>query len=105
MSMDIALALQQEAERLIEENRPAEAALRLREAIARFEEAEGPDSPDVANLSNQLAQLLVQLGRHDEAEAAAARALAIIEPLLDRFEGPEGEQVRIESLTILGTVA
>jgi tetratricopeptide (TPR) repeat protein len=95
---DRALALQTEIEL-------DEAEDCCRRSLALFEQIDGPESPDAANVLNTLASICAQGGRYAEAEGHAQQAERIMERLGARVEGSEAEQIRVESLTLLGTVA
>ena len=77
----------------------AEALPYLTQALAWRENAEGPDSVDVASLLDQLALTQRELKKFKDAEANARRALDIRE----RFYGPNHLQVA-RSLNTLGIV-
>lgn len=57
------------------------------EAAALFEACEGGDSPNLANALLEQARLLELLDRFAEAAPACDRALSILRPLVDGFDG------------------
>jgi len=74
----------------------------VREAVALFESAEGPDSPNLANALIDHGDLLASLDRLDEAALAGERALAILRPLVDRTDAgiPPDLHAELVRLTI-----
>jgi tetratricopeptide (TPR) repeat protein len=72
-------------------------------ALAVFETEDGPDSPDVANLSNLLSSIAVSRTQYSLAEQHARRAWDIMERLGSRCSGPDADAIRIEALGGLGT--
>lgn len=74
-----------------------------REALAMFEEIDGPEHPDTANLLQCLGSILDQQCRYDEAEACGRRAVAIMDKIAHLLEGPEAGLILIQSLGVLGT--
>ena len=96
--LDRALAFQDQADLLESQgdDRGAEAA--LRQSLALFEELDGPESPDVANLLRILGAGLNRRGHYVEAVDCGTRAVAIMEKLLPLFDGPDGARILIEAL-------
>jgi tetratricopeptide (TPR) repeat protein len=101
--IDLALELHQQSSRLEEAGDWAGAEHLCRQALAIFEEEDGPDSPDVANLSCDLAAILESRGDYSGAEQCARRAIAIVEPVLAAFEGSDGALILLRALSLLGT--
>src|SRR5579872_338424 len=81
----------------------AGAESRCRQALAIFEEIDGPVHPDVANLLQSLGTILEQQGLYDDAGTCASRAIAIMDEVADLAEGPEAALILIQSLWLLGT--
>jgi tetratricopeptide (TPR) repeat protein/CHAT domain-containing protein len=77
--------------------RYAEAIPLVQQALAIYEEALGPDHPDVATAVNNLALLYDKQGRYAEAEPLYKRALAIDEKAL----GPD----HLDVATVLNSLA
>jgi tetratricopeptide (TPR) repeat protein len=69
-----------------------------REALALFEDLDGPVHPDRANLLQRLSAILAAQSRFREAEACAARAVAIMDRLTSEWNGPETDLIRIEAV-------
>jgi tetratricopeptide (TPR) repeat protein len=101
--IDLALELHQRASELEEAGDGAAAENLCRQALAIFEEEEGDSSPDVANLSCQLGAILEKRGDYGGATQCSRRAIAIVEPLLAAFEGPDGVLILLHALGLLGT--
>jgi len=55
------------------------ALILARHALRLLELGDGPDSPDVANVSNYLAAIYQDLGRYSDAESAGRRSVGIME--------------------------
>ncbi|MBS1872107.1 MAG: tetratricopeptide repeat protein [Acidobacteria bacterium] len=102
-SIDYAIELHDESTRLEAAGELTAAEARCRQALAIFEKEDGPESPDVANLLHSLGMILEKQGRYDETEVCARRALAIVEPLLPQFDGPDGVLIQLHALGLLGT--
>src|ERR1700722_19630323 len=60
-----------------EQNKTDESRTLLEEAVAQFEEYEGPSSPNLAMASTSLAELYSADGRYADSEALYKKALAI----------------------------
>jgi hypothetical protein len=69
-----------------------------------MEESEGPDSPDVANLLNDLADMDMERQDFPAALGLAERSQAVISHLGDRFSGEDAVRVRLRTLELLGTI-
>lgn len=102
MSVDRAIELQQQAWNLQAEGRLDEAFDVCCEALRLIEVCEGSQSPDAANLLNDLAEL--QCDRQDFVAAMtfADRARAIVDALGDRFTGEDAARIRIKTFGLLG---
>lgn len=101
MSEARALELQELAWTLQADGRLDEAATACREAI---EEMGGEDaqSPDIANLLNDAAEIEVERQQFEVGLALAMRAAAIEERLGPAFSGDDAAQVRIRTCGLLG---
>ncbi|MFO0934235.1 MAG: CHAT domain-containing tetratricopeptide repeat protein [Planctomycetota bacterium] len=76
--------LDDQAQALRVQGKPAEAIAAARQSLAIREEALGPDHPDVATSLNALAELLYERANSAEARPLLERALAIRERVLGR---------------------
>jgi tetratricopeptide (TPR) repeat protein len=85
--LTLAIAAHERAIALRGETRLPEAERECRRALELYEQVEGPQSPDVANASFELAQILEARDQAREARAAYARAREILGPP----SGGEGE--------------
>ena len=83
MTEQEALDCHEKAQELQAEGRHAEAAAGFEKAVAYFAEAEGPRSPDLANVLDDYAESLLALCRYEDAERAARQASEIVSSLLD----------------------
>jgi hypothetical protein len=88
-SVDDAIDLHDRAVALQERTQLAEAEDCCRRSLLLFEQIDGSEHPDVANVLNTLASICAQCGRHAEAEGHALRAERIMEKLGARVEGIE----------------
>lgn len=79
----------------------AAAAARARAALALFEQALGPDHPDVANVLNTLAGSYEDQGEYAQAEQLNQRSVAVMEPLSG---GLEVAMLRVQSLGYLAGI-
>ena len=87
---------------LLAEGKLEEALMACREALRSAEESEGPASPDVANLLNDLAEIENERQNFRGALALAERARAIGESWCDHFNGEAAAQIRGKTLELLG---
>jgi len=101
--IDEALELHQLSSDLEEDGDLAAAERHCRQALAIFEQEDGPDSADVANLACSLGSILEKRGDYAGAAEQARRSIAIIEPLLPAFDGPDGSLILLHALGLLGT--
>lgn len=74
------------------------------QAIGIFQNVEGENSPDGANLLNVLEAIRDERGNYDAALEAAQRAAAILDALGDDFSGEDATGVRLEAWSRLGNV-
>ena len=102
MSLEHALEMQERSWQLESEGRLDEAACALREAIGLMEVAEGSQSPDVANLLNELGAIENDRGDFDSAIRVGERAWQILVALGGELTGEEATQIRVRTLTVLG---
>lgn len=103
MSIERALELQEQSWQLESEGRLDDAARALQEAIALMELAEGSQSPDVANLLNELGAIENDRGALESATGLGKRAWQILVGLGSELSGEEATQIRVRTLTVLGT--
>jgi tetratricopeptide (TPR) repeat protein len=80
------------------------AFLAAEEAVRLLEECEGPDTPDVANLLNDLADIERDRQNFQNAPALAKRARDIEDALGDTFTGETAARMRGRTLELLGTI-
>ena len=104
MNIERAIELQERAWGFQAEGRLGDARQTCTEALRLMEESEGPDSPDVANLLNDLADIETERQDFPVALALAERAQAVISNLGDRFSGEEVVRIRLKTLELLGTI-
>jgi tetratricopeptide (TPR) repeat protein len=104
MSLERAIGLQEQSWNLQAEGKLEEASCACREALRLMENAEGTDSPDVANLLNDLAEIEQERENFAEALAFAERARSIEDALGERFTGETAVQIRARSLAIAGAI-
>ncbi len=74
------------------------------QAIAIFQNIDGENSPDAANLLNVLAAIRDERGDYEGAIDAAQRAVAILDALGDDFSGEDAAYLRLEAWNRLGNV-
>src|ERR1700730_10471687 len=104
MSVERAITLQEQAWSLQVSGRNDEAFVVCHEALRLIEESEGPDSPDVANLLNDLAEIEQDRQQFPAASALAERARAVEDSLEDGFSGDAAAHVRGKTLELLGLI-
>src|SRR5690242_21674984 len=80
------------------------ASLACREALQLMEHSDGVDSPDVANLLNDLTEIEQERQNFEEALALAERARLIEDRLGERFTGEAATRIRIRTLALAGAV-
>jgi tetratricopeptide (TPR) repeat protein len=100
--LERALRLDEESLEWFEAGFLAVAERCCREALALFEELDGPVHPDGANLLQRLSAILDAQCRYREAEECAARSVAIMDELAPMVEDPAAELIHIESLRLWG---
>jgi tetratricopeptide (TPR) repeat protein len=104
MTVERAIELQEQSWNLGAEGKLEEAACACREALRLIELAEGADSPDVANLLNDLAEIEQQRQNFPEALQLVERAFSIEEALGERFTGEEASRIRVRTLSVAGNI-
>jgi len=104
MSVERAIELQERAWGFQAEGKLEDALLASRQALRLMEESEGPDSPDVANLLNDLADIETERQDFPAALALAERAQAVISHLGDQFSGEDAVRIQLKTLELLGTI-
>jgi len=102
MNVERAIELQEQSWALGAEGKLDEAASAGREALRLMKLAEGAESPDVANLLNDLAEIEQQRQNFAEALALAERARSIEDSLGQRFNGADAARIRARTLAIAG---
>jgi tetratricopeptide (TPR) repeat protein len=104
MNADRAVELQERAWNLQAEGKLAEAATACREALRLLEESGEADSPDAANLLNDLAEIESERQSFHEALALAERARSIEDQLGDGFAGESAAQIRALTMGLIGEI-
>jgi len=104
MTIERAIELQEQSWNLQADGKLEEASFACREALQLMEGAEGTDSPDVANLLNDLAEIEQERENFADALALAERARSIEDVLGKRFTGETASQIRIRTLAIAGAI-
>jgi tetratricopeptide (TPR) repeat protein len=104
MTIEQAIAMQEKALKLLGRGKLGEARDLIAKALEIFELIEGKNTPDVANLLNDLADLEDKLGHLDVALKLAERSLAITTALGRKFTGVDAAIIRARANTIMGTV-
>jgi tetratricopeptide (TPR) repeat protein len=102
MSEQQAIELQQRSWQLQSEGRFDEAAQAAREALRLIEESTGSQSPDVANLLTELADIEHQRGDYPAALSNAERARCIEDTLGPEFVGEDAARIRLRTLASIG---
>jgi tetratricopeptide (TPR) repeat protein len=103
-NVERAIELQGQAWNFQAEGKLDDAQLTCSAALRLMEESEGPDSPDLANLLNDLADIETDRQNFPAAFAAAERAQAIANRLGDGFSGEDAVRIRVKTLELLGTI-
>ena len=104
MTAERAIELQERAWVLQAEGRLVEASQIMREALHLVEQEDGLETPDVANLLNELSEIESDRQNFDAALALAERAHAIEEALADGFSGASTARIRIRTCSQLGEI-
>jgi tetratricopeptide (TPR) repeat protein len=102
LSIERAIELQELSWNLQAEGKLDEASELCREALHLMEQSDGMDSPDVANLLNDLAEIEQERQNFEEALALAERARSIQDRLGERFTGEVAARIRVKTLALIG---
>lgn len=102
MTIDRALELQARAWMLQSEGKLEDALVASIEALQLTEQCEASDSPDAANLLNDLAEIERDRQKFQAALTYAERALAIEKTQVNRFAGETAVRIRLQTLALVG---
>src|SRR5258708_21285931 len=102
MSIERALELQGRAWALQAEGKLEDAFAACLEALQLTEQSEGSDSPDAANLLNDLAEIECDRQNFQPALLYAERALATERAQVNRFTGETAARIWLKTLALLG---
>lgn len=102
MSIEQALELQSRAWALQAEGKLEDAFSACLEALQLTEQNKGANSPDAANLLNDLAEIECDRQKFQEALTCAERALAIEKTQVHLFAGETATRIRLKTLALLG---
>src|ERR1700722_13335448 len=104
MSTERAVALQEQAWNLQAEGKLEEAATAVRKALLLLEESGEANSPDAANLLNDLAEIESERQSFQDALMLAERAHSIEDQLGDGFAGEGAAQIRARTMGLIGEI-
>jgi tetratricopeptide (TPR) repeat protein len=104
MNTDRAVELQEQAWNLQGQGKLDEAATAVRDALLILEESGEANSPDAANLLNDLAEIESERQNFQEALALAERAHSIQDQLGDSFAGEDLAQIRTRTMSLIGEI-
>jgi tetratricopeptide (TPR) repeat protein len=104
MNSDRAVELQEQAWNLQAEGKLDEAATAVRKALLLLEESGEANSPDVANLLNDLAEIESERQSFQDALVLAERAHSIEDQLGDSFAGEAAAQIRARTMGLIGEI-
>jgi tetratricopeptide (TPR) repeat protein len=104
MNTDRTVELQEQAWNLQAEGKLDEAATVVREALLLLEESGEANSPDAANLVNDLAEIESERQSFQEALALAERAHSIEDQLGGFFAGEAAAQIRARTMGLIGEI-
>jgi len=104
MNVELAIELQEQAWNFQAEGKLEDSLLSSREALRLIEESEGPDSPDVVNLLNDLADIETERQDFPAALAQAEHAQAIADRLGVPFSGEDAVRIRVRTLDLFGAI-
>jgi tetratricopeptide (TPR) repeat protein len=104
MSTERAVELQEQAWNLQAEGNLDEAATAVRKALLLLEESGEQNSPDAANLLNDLAEIENERQNFQDALALAERAHSIEDELGDSFAGEGAAQIRARTMGLIGEI-
>jgi len=102
MSLERALELQSRAWTLQAEGKLDDAFSACFEALQLTEQSQGSDSPDAANLLNDLAEIQRDRQEFQAALTSAERALAIEKAQLHLITGETATRIRLKTMALLG---
>jgi tetratricopeptide (TPR) repeat protein len=102
MNTDRAVELQEQAWNLQAEGKLDEAATAVREALLLLEESGEANSPDAANLLNDLAEIESERQNFQDALVMAERAYSIEDQSGDGFAGEGAAQIRARTMGLIG---
>jgi tetratricopeptide (TPR) repeat protein len=104
MNTERAVELQEQAWNLQAEGKLDEATTAVRKALLLLEDSGEANSPDTANLLNDLAEIESERQNFREALALAERAHSIEDQLGDRFAGEGAAQIRARTMELIGEI-
>jgi len=104
MSTERVIELQEQSWRLQADGRLDEASSLCREALHLIEECEGPSSPDVANVLNDLAEIELERQHFTAVLALTERARSIEDALGDDTATEAAARIRMRTLTLAAEV-
>jgi tetratricopeptide (TPR) repeat protein len=104
MSLERTVELQSRAWTLQAEGKLNDAFSACFEALQLTEQFLGPDSPDAANLLNDLAEIEHDRQKFQAALTCAERALAIEKTQVHLFAGETATRIRLKTLALLGAL-
>ena len=104
MNTERAVELQEQAWNLQAEGKLDEAATAVRKALLLLEESGEANSPDAANLLNDLAEIESERQSFQDALVLAERAHSIEDQLGDGFAGEGAAQIRARTMGLIGEI-
>jgi tetratricopeptide (TPR) repeat protein len=102
---ELAVELQEQAWRLQAEGKLEEAAATVGKALLLLEESGEANSPDAANLLNDLAEIENERQNFQDALVLAERSHSIEDQLGDSFAGEDAAQIRARTLGLIGEIS
>jgi tetratricopeptide (TPR) repeat protein len=104
MTIERAIELQERAWALQSEGKLSEALAACGEAVNIARQSEGPDSPDLANLLNDLAEIQIELQDYAGALSSAQMAHDTQQRSLDSWTGETLMSIRLKTQLLLGNI-
>ena len=101
---ELAVELQEQAWSLQAEGKLEEAAATVGKALLHLEESGEANSPDAANLLNDLAEIESERQNFQDALVLAERAHSIEDQLGDTFAGEGAAQIRARTMGLIGEI-
>jgi tetratricopeptide (TPR) repeat protein len=101
---ELAVELQEKAWSLQAEGKLQEAAAAVGKALLLLEESGEANSPDAANLLNDLAEIESERQNFQDALVLAERAHSIEDRLGDSFAGEDAAQIRARTMGLIGEI-